>query len=56
VEEYEEQEEAGGAPLNKKQRKAVIKDSGKKEVGFGEEKSTFHGAPFVVLVWTCARC
>lgn len=43
-EEYEEQEAAGGAPLNKKQRKAVIKDSGAKEVGFGEEKSVFHGA------------
>lgn len=42
-EEYEEQEEGGGAPLNKKQRKQVIKDSGKAEVGFGEEKSTFHG-------------
>ncbi|SCV70516.1 BQ2448_1910 [Microbotryum intermedium] len=40
--EYEEQEERGGAPLNKKQRKEVIKDSGK-EVGFGQEKSVFHG-------------
>ena len=42
-EEYEEQEAAGGAPLNKKARKAVSKDAGVKEVGFGEEKSIFHG-------------
>ncbi|ORY70610.1 WD40-repeat-containing domain protein [Leucosporidium creatinivorum] len=42
-EEWEEQEANGGAPLNKKQRKAVIKDAGAKEVGFGEEKSIFHG-------------
>lgn len=42
-EEWEEQEANGGAPLNKKQRKAVIKDAGAREVGFGEEKSIFHG-------------
>lgn len=42
-EEYEEQEEQGGAPLNKKQRKSVTKDTGPREVLFGEEKSVFHG-------------
>lgn len=42
-EEYEEQEEQGGAPLNKKQKKSVTKDSGPREVLFGEEKSVFHG-------------
>lgn len=47
-EEWEEQEEGGGAPLNKKARSKVVVDSGKKEVGFGEEKSVFHGA-FLVL-------
>jgi pre-mRNA-processing factor 17 len=47
IEEYEEQEEGGGAPLNRKERvKAVLDNGGKKEVGFGEEKSTFHGALF----------
>lgn len=43
VEEWEEQEERGGAPLNKEQRKRAVVDAGKKEIGFGEEKSTFHG-------------
>lgn len=47
-EEWEEQEEGGGAPLNKKARSKVIVDAGKKEVGFGEEKSVFHGAFLVV--------
>ncbi|KAM0786548.1 hypothetical protein ACM66B_002005 [Microbotryomycetes sp. NB124-2] len=42
--EYEEQEEAGGPPLNKKQRKEVLKDSGRQnEIQFGQEKSIFHG-------------
>ncbi|KAK4046824.1 hypothetical protein OIV83_005820 [Microbotryomycetes sp. JL201] len=42
--EYEEQEEAGGPPLNKRQRKEVLKDSGRQnEIQFGQEKSIFHG-------------
>ena len=44
AEQWEEQEENGGAPLNKKQRKqVVVDDKSKLEVGFGQEKSVFHG-------------
>lgn len=43
AEEWEEQEERGGAPLNKKARKAVV-DVGKQDsVPFGSETSKFHG-------------
>ncbi|GAA5848953.1 hypothetical protein JCM8547_006396 [Rhodosporidiobolus lusitaniae] len=43
-EEYEEQELAGGPLLNKEQRKRkVIEDARGQEVGFGQEKSVFHG-------------
>ena len=49
AEQWEEQEANGGAPLNKKQRKqAVIVDKGKLEVGFGQEKSIFHGQSSVL--------
>lgn len=43
AEQYEEQAEEGGAPLTKKQRKQVVLDEGKREIGFGEEKSIYHG-------------
>ncbi|KAK4701782.1 pre-mRNA-processing factor 17, partial [Phenoliferia sp. Uapishka_3] len=42
VEEWEEQEERGGKPLTKKERSRPVIDAGK-QIGFGEEKSTFHG-------------
>ncbi|GEM10756.1 pre-mRNA splicing factor [Rhodotorula toruloides] len=43
-EEYEEQEAAGGPLLNKQERrKKLLEDAGRKEIGFGEEKSVFHG-------------
>jgi pre-mRNA-processing factor 17 len=44
AEQWEEQAEDGGAPLTKKQRKQVVLDEGKREIGFGEEKSIFHGS------------
>lgn len=44
-EEYEEQELAGGPLLNKQERrKKLLEDANRKEIGFGEEKSVFHGA------------
>jgi len=44
-EEYEEQEAQGGALLSKQERrKKLLEDANRKEVGFGEEKSVFHGA------------
>lgn len=44
-EEYEEQEAAGGPLLNKQERrKKLLEDAGKRDIGFGEEKSIFHGA------------
>ncbi|GAA5846472.1 hypothetical protein JCM3766R1_001902, partial [Sporobolomyces carnicolor] len=43
-EEYEEQELAGGPLLNKQERrKKLLEDANRKEIGFGEEKSVFHG-------------
>jgi len=42
-EELEEQEERGGAPLNKKTRKTVIDHGKQQSVAFGAETSTFHG-------------
>ncbi|CEQ43099.1 SPOSA6832_04997 [Sporobolomyces salmonicolor] len=43
-EEYEEQELHGGPLLNKQERrKKLLEDAGRREVGFGEEKSVFHG-------------
>ncbi|GAA5879655.1 hypothetical protein JCM16303_004120 [Sporobolomyces ruberrimus] len=43
-EEYEEQELAGGPLLNKQERRRkLLEDANRKEVGFGEEKSVFHG-------------
>ncbi|GAA6022086.1 hypothetical protein JCM11491_004747 [Sporobolomyces phaffii] len=43
-EEYEEQELAGGPLLNKQERrKKALEDANRKEIGFGEEKSVFHG-------------
>ncbi|GAA5948931.1 hypothetical protein JCM3765_003955 [Sporobolomyces pararoseus] len=43
-EEYEEQELLGGPLLNKQERrKKLLEDANRKEVGFGEEKSVFHG-------------
>ncbi|GAA5834596.1 hypothetical protein JCM5353_004615 [Sporobolomyces roseus] len=43
-EEYEEQEAQGGALLSKQERrKKLLEDANRKEVGFGEEKSVFHG-------------
>ncbi|GAA5930385.1 Cdc40p [Sporobolomyces koalae] len=43
-EEYEEQELAGGALLSKEERRRkVLEDANRKEVGFGQEKSVFHG-------------
>ncbi|KPV74507.1 uncharacterized protein RHOBADRAFT_37541 [Rhodotorula graminis WP1] len=43
-EEYEEQEAQGGKLLNKEERrKKVLEDANRREVGFGEEKSVFHG-------------
>ncbi|GJN90064.1 hypothetical protein Rhopal_003062-T1 [Rhodotorula paludigena] len=43
-EEYEEQELAGGPLLSKEERrKKVLEDANRREVGFGEEKSVFHG-------------
>ncbi|GAA6061123.1 hypothetical protein JCM10212_001723 [Sporobolomyces blumeae] len=43
-EEYEEQEARGGPLLNKQERRRkVLEESNRKEVGFGEEKSVFHG-------------
>ncbi|BGP56335.1 hypothetical protein JCM8202_000390 [Rhodotorula sphaerocarpa] len=43
-EEYEEQEAAGGPLLNKQERrKKLLEDAGKRDIGFGEEKSIFHG-------------
>lgn len=44
VEEYEEQAEGGGAPLNKKARMKATIDTGRQEIGFGQEKSIFHGS------------
>lgn len=41
-EEWEEQDERGGKPLTKKERARPVIDAGK-QIGFGEEKSTFHG-------------
>jgi len=44
-EEYEEQEAQGGKLLNKEERrKKLLEDANRREVGFGEEKSVFHGA------------
>ncbi|GAA6036760.1 hypothetical protein JCM8097_003464 [Rhodosporidiobolus ruineniae] len=44
AEEYEEQEERGGPLLNKEQRrKKALEDANRRDVGFGEEKSVFHG-------------
>jgi pre-mRNA-processing factor 17 len=43
-EEYEEQEAMGGPLLNKQERrKKLLEDAGKRDIGFGEEKSVFHG-------------
>ncbi|GAA5895842.1 WD40 repeat domain-containing protein [Sporobolomyces salmoneus] len=43
-EEYEEQELQGGPLLNKQERRRkLLEDANRKEVGFGEEKSVFHG-------------
>ncbi|GAA5908142.1 hypothetical protein JCM8208_003702 [Rhodotorula glutinis] len=43
-EEYEEQEAQGGKLLNKEERrKKLLEDANRREVGFGEEKSVFHG-------------
>ncbi|GAA5883711.1 hypothetical protein JCM3774_005790, partial [Rhodotorula dairenensis] len=42
-EEYEEQEARGGPLLNKQERrKKLLEDAGKRDIGFGEEKSIFH--------------
>lgn len=49
AEQWEEQAEAGGAPLTKKQRVKAILDEGKREIGFGEEKSIYHGAFRIIL-------
>lgn len=43
VEEWEEQAEKGGAPKSKRSKPVV--DAGK-QIGFGEEKSVFHGTLF----------
>lgn len=50
VEMWEDQIAAGGAPLTKKQRTKAVVESGKREVGFGEEKSVFHGASLPLRV------
>lgn len=43
-EEYEEQEAQGGPLLSKEERrKKVLEDANRREVGFGQEKSVFHG-------------
>ncbi|GAA5828416.1 hypothetical protein JCM3770_004692, partial [Rhodotorula araucariae] len=43
-EEYEEQEAQGGPLLSKEERrKRLLEDANRREVGFGEEKSVFHG-------------
>lgn len=42
-EQWEEQEEQGGAPLSKKARKSVIEHGKAQAVAFGAETSTFHG-------------
>lgn len=42
-EQWAAQEAAGGAPLTKKQRTKAVLEEGKKHVGFGEEKSIYHG-------------
>ncbi|GAA5832531.1 hypothetical protein JCM11251_001360 [Rhodosporidiobolus azoricus] len=43
-EEYEEQELNGGKLLNKEERrKKALEDANSRQVGFGEEKSVFHG-------------
>ena len=52
-EEYEEQEAQGGALLSKQERrKKLLEDANRKEVGFGEEKSVFHGASSILLFIT----
>lgn len=53
-EEWEEQAIAGGAPLSKKQRVKAILDEGKRQIGFGEEKSIYHGvSSSYLIVSTC---